>query len=78
MTVVDFAFQSHAYREFIQNLSGSSAYIETSGGFSVGQEITLTFSFSGPQTHVQIIGSITKFDGQSHQERKINGFIKRT
>ncbi len=58
--VVDFASQGRAYREFVQDISGSGVYIETSGPFSVGQDVVLTFSFPDSQKHAKITGSIAR------------------
>ena len=60
ITVVDFVSQGRAYREFIQNISGSGVYIQTSESFSVGKEVVLTFSFRDAQKHVKIAGRIAR------------------
>ncbi len=60
MTVVDFASQDRVYREFVQDISGTGVYIQTSGSFSVGQDIVLTFSFPDSQKHVKITGRIAR------------------
>ena len=60
MTVVDFASQGRAYREFLQDISGSGVYIQTSGSFSVGQDVVLTFPFPDSQKHVKITGRIAR------------------
>ena len=62
MTVVDFASQGHAYREFIQDISGSGVYIQTSRPFSVGQEIVMTFPFPDSPKHVKVTGRIARID----------------
>ena len=60
MTVVDFASQDRVYREFVQDISGTGVYIQTSGSFSVGQDIVLTFSCPDSQKHVKITGRIAR------------------
>ena len=60
VTVVDFASQGRAYREFIKDISGSGVYIQTSRPFSVGQEVVLTFQFPDSQKHVKITGRIAR------------------
>ena len=60
ITVVDFASQGRAYREFIKDISGSGVYIQTSRPFSVGQDVVLTFPFPDSQKHVKITGRIAR------------------
>jgi Tfp pilus assembly protein PilZ len=60
MTVVDFASQGRAYREFIQNLSSGGIYIQTSCSFSAGQDVVLAFSFPGDQEYLKINGCISR------------------
>jgi Tfp pilus assembly protein PilZ len=62
VTVVDFATQGRAYREFTKDLGNGGVYIETANSFSVGQEMTLTFFFPVPQKHVRIIGRVARAD----------------
>jgi len=60
MTVVDFASQGRCYREFVQDISGSGINIQTSGSFSVGQDVVLTFPFPDSEKHVKITGRIAR------------------
>lgn len=60
ITVVDFASQGRAYREFVQDISGSGVYIQTSGSFSVGQDVVLTFPFPDSEKHIKITGRIAR------------------
>ncbi len=62
ITVVDFASQGRAYREFVQDISGSGVYIQTARPFSVGQDIVMTFPFPDSQKHVKITGRIARID----------------
>ncbi len=62
LTVVDFATQGRAYREFIRDLSTGGVYIQTSGAFAVGQEIAMTFSFPGGRKQVRIRGHVVRVD----------------
>jgi len=58
ISVVDFASQGRAYREFVLNISESGVCIQTSGSFSVGQDLVLTFLVPESQKHVKITGRI--------------------
>ena len=60
ITVVDFASQGRAYREFIKDISGSGVYIQTSRPFSVGQDVVLTFPFPDSQEHMKITARIAR------------------
>ena len=60
ITIVDFASQGRAYREFVQDISGSGVYIQTSGSFSVGQDVVLTFPFPDSEKHMKITGRIAR------------------
>ncbi len=60
ITVVDFASQGRAYREFVQDIGGSGVYIQTSRSFSVRQDVVLTFPFPDSQKHVKITGRIAR------------------
>jgi Tfp pilus assembly protein PilZ len=60
VTVVDFASQGRAYREFVQDISGSGVFIQTSRPFSVGQDVVLTFAFPDSQKHIKITGRIAR------------------
>ncbi len=60
ITVVDFASQGRAYREFVQNIGRSGVYIQTSRSFSVRQDVVLTFPFPDSQRHVKITGRIAR------------------
>ena len=60
ITAVDFVCRGRAYRGFTQDLSVNGLYIQTSGAFSVGQEVTLTFQFPGTQEHIKITGCIAR------------------
>jgi len=60
ITSVDFVCQGRAYRGFTQDLSVNGLYIQTSGSFSVGQELALTFPFPDTQKHIKITGCIAR------------------
>jgi Tfp pilus assembly protein PilZ len=60
LAIVDFASQDRAYREFVQDISGSGVYIQTSESFSVGQDVVLTFPFPDSQKHVKLTGRIAR------------------
>ena len=65
ITVVDFASQGRAYREFVQDISEGGVFIQASGSFLEGQDVTLTFPavkfpLPDPQKHLKISGRITR------------------
>jgi Tfp pilus assembly protein PilZ len=57
---VDFVLNDRLFRGFIQNLSASGMFIETSESFSEGQRITLTFGLPEPSEHIKIAGKIVR------------------
>ena len=59
-TFVDFAFQGRSYREFVKDMSASGAFIQASGSFSKGNEVTLTFSIPKSQKQLKIKGRVTR------------------
>ncbi|MCG6878588.1 MAG: PilZ domain-containing protein [Deltaproteobacteria bacterium] len=59
-TVVDFASQGLSYREFVQDISESGVFIQTSRSFSEGNEITLIFSLPQSPKQLKIEGRITR------------------
>ena len=60
VTVVDFASEDRSYREFIQDISEGGVFIQSSGAFSVGQEVLLTFPFPDLHKHIKIAGRIVR------------------
>ena len=57
---VDFVLNERIFRGFIQNLSASGMFIETSESFSEGQRITLTFELPEPGEHIKVSGKIVR------------------
>ena len=57
---VDFVLNERMFRGFIQNLSASGMFIETSESFSEGQRITLTFELPEPGEHIKVSGKIVR------------------
>ena len=57
---VDFVLNDRIFRGFIQNLSSSGMFIETSESFSEGERITLTFELPEPGEHIKISGKIVR------------------
>jgi len=57
---VDFVLNKRIFKGFIQNLSASGMFIETSESFSQGQIITLTFELPEPGEHIKISGKIIR------------------
>ena len=60
ITVVDFASQGRAYREFVQDISEGGVFIQAPGSFLEGQDVTLTFPLPDPPKHLKISGRITR------------------
>lgn len=57
---VDFATKYQVYRGFIQNISDHGMLVETTGTFSVGQKITMSFVLPHSEEHVKISGEIVR------------------
>ena len=57
---VDYATRDRVFKDFIQNINAGGVFIETRMPFSVGQEITLIFSFPNYQKPVKIAAEITR------------------
>ena len=57
---VDFVLNERIFRGFIQNLSASGMFIETSESFSEGQRIILTFELPEPDEHIRVSGKIVR------------------
>lgn len=57
---VDFVLNERIFKGFIQNLSASGMFIETSESFSEGQIITLTFDLPEPGEHIKVSGKIAR------------------
>lgn len=60
VTVVDYATQGQAYRDFIQNISAGGVFIETAVPSSIGQELSLTFALPSQQAHIKITGEVVR------------------
>ena len=60
LTVVDYAIQDAAYKDFIQNISIGGVFIQTSTPFAIGQEVSLTFPLSHSQKHLKIVGEVVR------------------
>lgn len=57
---VDFVFNERLFKGFIQNLSASGMFIETSKSFSEGQRITLAFELPESKEHIKVFGKIAR------------------
>jgi uncharacterized protein (TIGR02266 family) len=62
VTVVDYATQGQAYRDFIQNISAGGVFIETAVPVSIGQELSLTFALPSQQAHIKITGEVVRIN----------------
>ncbi len=60
LITVDYAVGGRAFQNYIQDISTSGAFIETSESLPVGKEIMLTFSFSDTQEPFKIAGKISR------------------
>ena len=57
---VDYADRDRAFKDFIRNISAGGVFIETNLPFSIGKEITLTFSSSKYERQIKITGKIAR------------------
>jgi Tfp pilus assembly protein PilZ len=60
VTVVDYATQGQAYKDFVQNISAGGVFIRTTVPASVGQELSLTFALPPYQAHIKITGEVVR------------------
>jgi len=64
VTVVDYATQDQAYKDFIQNISAGGVFIETTVPVSIGQVLSLTFALPYHQAHIKINGEVVRINPQ--------------
>jgi len=64
LTVVDYATQGHAYRDFLKNISAGGVFIETSLPIAIGQELSLTFALPTHRKHIKITGEVVRISPQ--------------
>jgi len=57
---VDYAVGGRAFSNYIQDISTTGVFIETSESFPVGQEMLMTFSFPDREDALKIDGEITR------------------
>ena len=57
---VDYADQDRAFKDFIKNISAGGLFIETTTPFSIGRELTLTFSSTYYDKPIKITGEIVR------------------
>jgi hypothetical protein len=55
---VDYTIGDRAFKDFIKNISAGGVFIETRTPFSVGQEISMSFSSTGFEEPIKIRGKI--------------------
>lgn len=60
LITVDYAVGGRAYTNYIQDISPTGVFIETSESFPVGQEVLMTFSFPGREDSFKISGEISR------------------
>jgi Tfp pilus assembly protein PilZ len=57
---VDYVVEDRAFTNYIQDISSGGVFIETSESFSIGQEITMAFSFSSDHRPSKFTGEIVR------------------
>ncbi len=57
---VDYAVEGRVYTNYIQDISPTGVFIETSESFSVGQETLMTFSFPEREDSFKMTGEISR------------------
>ena len=55
---VDYADRDRAFKDFIKNISAGGVFIETNTPFSIGRDLTLTFSSFNYERPIKITGKI--------------------
>jgi hypothetical protein len=55
---VDYTVEDRAFKDFIKNISAGGVFIETRTPFSVGQEISMSFSFTTFDDPIKTKGKI--------------------
>lgn len=58
LMAVDYAAEDRVFKDFIHNISSGGVFVETNESFSVGQDITMTFSLPHYEEPVKITGEI--------------------
>ena len=62
--VSDYVVGDRVFKDFIQNISAGGVFIETASCFSIGQSITLTFTFPEYKEPIKITGKIARSNSQ--------------
>lgn len=60
LITVDYAVRGRAFSNYIQDISPTGVFIETSESFPVGQEIIMSFSFPEREDSFKISGEIAR------------------
>ncbi|MFC1812484.1 PilZ domain-containing protein [Thermodesulfobacteriota bacterium] len=61
---VDYAVGGRAFSNYIQDISTTGVFIETSESFPAGQELLMTFSFPDREDSFRIDGEITRITSE--------------
>ncbi len=69
---VDYATEKRAFCDFIHDISTSGVFIETRNPFSIGQNITLTFSLPESENPFKIIGEIVRTESKGIAVKFVN------
>lgn len=56
----NYVVEGHAYQDFVRNVGAGGVFIETPKRFSVGQEVSLTFSLPNAPRVIKITGEIMR------------------
>ncbi len=83
--IVDYATQNSFHKDFLKDLSVGGVFIETHFPFSVGQDISLTFTLLKAQKQIKIGGKIVRLSENGigvkfsmtneKQERMLTSFL---
>jgi len=61
---INFTVQDHEAKGAVHDISCSGVLIETSKSFSVGSEVSLSFSIHGIQDTIKIIGEVARISSR--------------
>ncbi|UCD89681.1 MAG: PilZ domain-containing protein [Desulfobacterales bacterium] len=61
---VECASEGASFTDFIQDISNGGVFIQTTGNFYIGQQITLTFSLPKVADEIQVGGEVVRLDAE--------------
>ncbi len=77
---VDYDTEDGSYQSCVQSITLESVFIETGESFAVGQDVSMSFSYSDEQTHLMVNGKVVgrtsqgievKFEQLSQQDQEM-------